>query len=121
MLNAILHNLGMSWIICSKEKIKYGMDEINHPNCLNKVTWYNTSICSRLHGIIFEDFITHAVTDRYNILCYMVAHDKKQPAYEYYESSIGNRLISKHVTTESLEALGDTFNFIEILIMKLYV
>ena len=47
-------------------------------------------------------------------MCYLVAHDKKQPEYEHDESSIGDGIISKHVTTESLEALGTTPNFIDI-------
>ena len=63
---------------------------------------------------MFEDFITHARKDRYNLMCSIVAHDKKQQAYEYYESSIGDRLIPKHVKTEELEALGDTLSFIDI-------
>ena len=37
---------------------------------------------------------------------------KKQLTYEDDESSIGDSLIPKRVTTESLEALGATFNFI---------
>ena len=45
-------------------------------------------------------------------MCSIVSHDKNQPAYKYGESSIGDRLIYKHVTTEALEALGGTFNFI---------
>ena len=40
----------------------------------------------------------------------------KKPAYENEEISIGNRLIPKHVTTEALEALVDTHNFIDIWI-----
>ena len=32
-------------------------------------------------------------------MCSIVAHDKKQPTYEYDESSIGDMLIPKHVTT----------------------
>ena len=99
--------------------MKYEIDEINHPNWLNKVPWYNTAICSRFHGSLFEDFITHARTDRYNLLCSLVAHDKKQPACEDEESSIGDRLIPKHVTTEALESLGATLNFIEIWIKLL--
>ena len=75
VLNAILHHAGMSWIICSNKEMKYEI-EINHPNWLNKGPWYNTSICSRLHGSMFEDFITHARTDRYNLMCSLVAHDK---------------------------------------------
>ena len=55
----------------------YEIDKSNHPNWLNKSPWYNTEICSRLHGSLFEDFITHARTDRYNLMCYLVAHDFK--------------------------------------------
>ena len=77
VLNTILHHVGMPWILCSNKKIKYEMDKSNHPNCLNKGPWYNTSICSSLHGSLFDDFITHAITDRYNLLCSIVAHDKK--------------------------------------------
>ena len=94
--------------------MKYKINEINHPDWLNKHHCYNTAICSRLHGSLFEYFITHARNDRYNLLCYIVTHDKKQPAYDYDESSIGDRLITKHVTTEALEALVATFNFIDI-------
>ena len=44
----------------------------------------------------------NARIDRYNIMCSIVAHDKKQPAYEDDESSIGDGIIPKHVTTEAL-------------------
>ena len=47
-------------------------------------------------------------------MCYLVENDKKLPDYEDDESSIGNRKITKHVTTEALEALGATPNFIDI-------
>ena len=67
-----------------------------------------------MHGSLFEDFITHGRKDRYNLICYIVAHDKKQHYYEDEAISIGNRLIPKHVTTEALEVLGSTFNSIEI-------
>ena len=77
VLHSILYHVGMSWIIFSKEELKYIIDGIYHPYWLNKGTWCNTSICSRLHGIMFEDFITHARTNRYNLMCSLVAHDKK--------------------------------------------
>ena len=64
VLNAILHHVGMSWIICSNEEILYEMGKSNHRDWLNKGLWYNTAICSMLHGSLFEDFITHARTDR---------------------------------------------------------
>ena len=69
VLNEIFHHVGMSWIICSNEKMKYEMDKSNHPDWLNKGPWYNTAICSRLHGSLFEDVIKYAGTDRYNLLC----------------------------------------------------
>ena len=83
VLNEILHQVGMSWIISSKKEMKYEIDENNHQDWQNKCPWYNTSICLKFHGSMFEDFITHAKTDRYNIMCYLVAHDKIQLAYEY--------------------------------------
>ena len=81
-LNEILYHVSMSWIICSNEKMKYEIDKSNHPNWLNKVPWYNTDICSKLYGKMFEDFISKARTDRYHLMCSIVAHDKKQPSYE---------------------------------------
>ena len=64
-----------------------------------KGAWCNTYTCPGFHGIIFEDFITHARINRYNLMCYLVAHDKKLPAYEYDEISIEYRLLPKNVKT----------------------
>ena len=114
MFNEILHHVGMSWIISSNEEMKYEMDESNNQDWLNKGLWYNTTICLRLHGSMFEYFITHAISDRYDFMCSLVAHDKIKTAYEYDESSIGDRSIPKNATTEALEALGATINFIDI-------
>ena len=47
-------------------------------------------------------------------MCSSVAHDKKQPAYVYEKSSLYFWLITKYTTTEALEALGVTLNFIYI-------
>ena len=73
VLNAILHHVGMSWIIFSSKKMKYEIDKSNHTNWLNKGPWYNIEICSELHGRIFDIFITHSRIDRYNLMCYIVA------------------------------------------------
>ena len=54
----------------------YEIDEINHPDWLNKSLWYNTYICSKFHGKLFEDFIRHEKTYRYHLMCSIVAHDK---------------------------------------------
>ena len=99
VLNEIFHHVGMLWRISSNDEIKHEINKINHQDWLNKVSWYNTDICSRLNVSLFEYFITHARTDRFNIMCSLVAHDKNQPAFEYEESSLGDRLLHKHVTT----------------------
>ena len=120
MLNAIFHHLGMSWIISSNQEMNYEMDKNNHQDWLNKGPWYNTSICSKLHGSRFEDFITQVRIDRYNRMCYLVAHYRLQLYYKYDESSIVDRSIPDNVTTKALEALGATINFIDIW-LKLFL
>ena len=75
VFSSILHHVGILKIISSKNGMTYEIDEINHQHWLDKGPWYYTSICSRLHGILFEDFITHARTNKYNLLCYLVAHE----------------------------------------------
>ena len=57
VLNTILYHVGMSWIICPNNEILYETEENNHPGWFNKGSWYNTYICSKLHGKVFEDFI----------------------------------------------------------------
>ena len=90
----MLHHIGMSWIISSNREMyddKY--TNSNNLDWFNKGPWYNNNICSKLHGIKFEDFITQARTYQYNIMCYLVAHDRLQTDYKDYESSIGDREI----------------------------
>ena len=65
---------------------------------MNKGPWYNKSVCLKLHGSMFEDFITQARTDRYNIMCSLFAHDKMQPDYEDDEISLGYWSIPKDTT-----------------------
>ena len=47
-------------------------------------------------------------------MCSLVAHDRLQPDYEDDVSSIGDREIPNDATIKTLEALGATFNFIDI-------
>ena len=95
----------------------------NHLNWLNKGPWYNKNICSKLHGNKFEYFITQARTDRYNIMCSLVAHDRLQTDYQDNESIIDDIAIPNDATVKKLRSLGATFNFIDIwlkLIRKNY-
>ena len=67
----------MSWIISSKKEMDCdNFTNRNHLDWFDTGPWYNKNICSKLHGINFEDFNTQARTDRYNIMCSLVAHDR---------------------------------------------
>ena len=96
------------------------MDKNNHQYWLNKCPWYKTSLCFKLHGSMFEYFITHARTYRYNIMCYLVEHDKMQRDYEDDERSLGDSSITKDTKTKSLTELGATLNFIDLW-LKLFI
>ena len=72
----------------------------NNLDWSNKVPWYNKNIFSKLHGIKFEDFITQARTDRYNLMCYLVAHDRLEPDYKDDESSVGDIAIPNDATVK---------------------
>ena len=76
--------------------------------------WHNKNICSKLYGTTFEGFITQARTDRYNIMRYLVSHDRIQDNKQDDESSIGDRVIPNDATVKAIKSLGATFNFIDI-------
>ena len=39
--------------------------------------WYNTSICKKLHGKVFEGFSINERTDRYNIICSIDTYERE--------------------------------------------
>ena len=79
VLRVIFHHVGKSWIIRANKEMKYGIDENNHKDWLNKGPWYNPDFCLKLHGSIFEYFTTHARIDRCNRMCSLDPHDKIKP------------------------------------------
>ena len=82
--------------------------------CIDTGPWHNKNICYKLYGTNFEGFIIKARTDRYNIMCSLVAHDRLQDNEQDDESSLGDREIPKDLTVKALNSLGATFNFIDI-------
>ena len=115
LLNAMLHHVGMSWMISSNREIDYEMNtKINHLDWLNKGPWYNRNICSKSHGSRSEDFITQVRTDQYNLMCSLVAHERFQLDYKDDNGSIGDREIPNDATIKTFEALGASYNFIGI-------
>ena len=72
----MLHHVGMLWIIETHEKLQYDMDE-KKSEFMTGCPCYNTSICKKLHGKLFEGFIRNARNDRYDITCSIDAHEKE--------------------------------------------
>ena len=111
----MLHHVGMSWPITSQKGMDYE-NFSNHDNVgwFDKGPWHNKNKCSKLYGTTFEGFIKQVRTDRYNIICSLVAHDRLQDNYQDDEISLGDRLIPKDATVKALKSLGATFNFVDI-------
>ena len=52
VLNKKWHHVGLSWIISSRNQMKYDMKENNHPDWLDKGPWYNTDKILGLNSFI---------------------------------------------------------------------
>ena len=63
--------------------------------------WYNTLVFKKLHGTVFEEFIINARTDRYNLMCFIYAHEKKNLSEHDYGNSGGAYPTPSNSTTES--------------------
>ena len=112
VLNTMLHHVGMIWIIENHEDLKYDM-EIQNSDWMTYGPCYNTYICKKLHGKVFEAFIINAITDRYNIMCYIGAYERELQTYICDDGiSGGGCPLSTNSTTEALESLGATIDFI---------
>ena len=80
---------------------------------------YNTSICKKLYGKVFEGFIRNSKTDRYNIMCSIDAHEKYHPSsFDDGSSGVGCPL-PLNLTTEALVLLGATIDFISCWLKSL--
>ena len=74
-LNTMLHHVGKLWIIETHEQLQYDIDNHNSEWITGR-PWYNTCICKKLYGNLFEGFISNSRTDRYNIICSIDVHEK---------------------------------------------
>ena len=69
-------NIGLSLIIQSNKNLGFDFQN-NCPYWILNSPWYNTTICSKLHGLVFEDYFTTSKRDKYNLMCSIEAHEKK--------------------------------------------
>ena len=75
VLNIVLRHVGMSWIIETNKHLEYNMEKKDSDWIIGGPS-YNTFICKNLYRKVFEEFIMNAITDRYNIMCFIDAHEK---------------------------------------------
>ena len=78
VLNKILHRVGMSFIFETNQQLQYDTDK-HKLDWITDGPWYNTSICTKFHGTVFEIYIRNSITDRYNLMCYFDSHEKQHP------------------------------------------
>ena len=76
--------------------------DIQNSDWLTGGPWYNTSICNKLHGKLFEGFIINKRTDRYHIMCFVDAHVKDHKSYRFDFSNGGGCPLPKHPKTVAL-------------------
>ena len=72
----MLHNVGMIRMIENHEDLKYDT-ELQNSYLMTGGPWYNTSICKKLHGKLFEGFIINERNDRCDIMCSIDAYDRE--------------------------------------------
>ena len=48
----------------------------NTPDWITDGSWYNTSICTKLYGTVFVNYIRNERSEIHNIMCSIDAHDK---------------------------------------------
>ena len=102
----------MLWIIENHEELKYDMD-IKTSYWLTGSPWYNTSICKKLNGKLFEGFIINARTDRYNIICSVDAYEREHQSYSCDDGRSGGGCpLPTNSMTEALVSLGATIDLI---------
>ena len=62
---------------------------------------------------MFEIFIRNAITDRYNLMCFVDEHEKQQTSYVDGGRSSCGKAIPSNLTTEALYSPGSAFDFID--------
>ena len=70
-------------------------------------------ICSRSHGLLFEDDVTTARCDRYNLMCSIEDHEIYHRYINDEASSGGGIPLTFNSTIYYLISFGITLNFID--------
>ena len=105
-------NFGLLWIIDNNKIIQFEMDAQDRQG-MDKSTWYNTTICTKLNDRIFEDDLKTGHKDRYELVFSVDKYGKENTSMNDDAISGGGRPITSTPSKESLLSLGSTIKSIE--------
>ena len=105
----VFNHVGLYWII--KKKIKFYFED-HCTNCILNGPWYNTTICSQLHGSSFEDYDTTARKYSYNLMCYIENYEIMHSTGNDDTCSGGGRPLKNESRIDALVSLWITLNLI---------
>ena len=71
----VFHRVGLLWIIETKEKYKFAVDEYFREWCRGG-PYFNQIICKNLQVPIFEGLFVTASQCKYDLICGLHTHDK---------------------------------------------
>ena len=86
----VFKHVGLSWIIQSKQNLNFDFQH-NCTSWILNIPWYNTTICSRSHGLVFLKYVTAARHDQYNPMCSIEAHETEHKSIDDETGSGGGR------------------------------
>ena len=102
----------LTWIIQSNQKLNFD----SHHHCYSWIIngpWYNTTICSRLHGFSFEYYYITGIQDRHNLMCSIEAHGRYHPTVNNDSISFVVIPLPYNSTKCSLVLFGIPLNFVD--------
>ena len=78
-MNSMLHHVGMSWMISSKEEMDYdNFTNIKNLGWFDTSPWNNKNICSKLYGTTFEGLLNRLEkTDTISCVHYLSSYHQK--------------------------------------------
>ena len=72
----MFHHVGLLWTIETREKYKLSIEDHFIERC-TVGPWFNQTMFRNLHGPIFEELFVTERQGRYNLMCGLYAHGKK--------------------------------------------
>ena len=106
----VFHNVGISWMIQTKEKFYPSSDETFR--WYTGGLWYNTTIFDDLHGTVSDYLFFTARQYRYELICSLHAYDKLHEKPSDKMKFGGGRSLPNYSTIDPINSLSVSIKFI---------